>query len=214
MSGTKAERLAEALNDFLRTSPTAEAAAVVSFDGLTMASALPADMDEERMGAMSAALLGLGEQAALGLGRGELQQLFVEGDMGFVFLMSAQDQAVLAVVTDRVAKIGFVLYEMRHAAATIAAILTGADFEEPTGLDDEWSYDAASYGSPVQHAGEPTDVVERESDWPPADGEPQSESADALRYEPGPIPADLAHNPYFLSPPASDAAAPDAATTT
>jgi uncharacterized protein len=123
MSDTKAERLADALNDFLSSSPDVEAAAVVSFDGLAMASALPEDMDEDRLGAMSAALLSLGEQAANGLGRGELSQVFVEGEHGFVFLMSAKDQAVLAAVTSKQAKIGFMLFEMRRAAEAMGALL-------------------------------------------------------------------------------------------
>lgn len=120
---TKAERLARALDDFIAVSPDVEAAAVVSFDGLAMASALPPDMDEDRLGAMSAALLSLGEQAASGLGRGELNQVFVEGEHGYVFLMSALDQAVLAAVTDRSAKIGLMLFEMRRAAGVVGGIL-------------------------------------------------------------------------------------------
>jgi uncharacterized protein len=123
MRETKSERLADALNAFLATSPDVEATAVVSFDGLTMASALPDEMDDDRVGAMSAALLSLGEQAARGLGRGDLQQLFVEADGGFVFLMSAKDEAVLVAVTGRAAKIGFILYEMRRAATEVGELL-------------------------------------------------------------------------------------------
>lgn len=132
MNDTKAERLAAALHDFLRSSPDLQAAAVVSFDGLAMASALPPDMDEDRLGAMSAALLSLGEQAAAGLGRGDMRQLFVEGEHGFVFLMSARDQAVLAAVADHSAKIGLMLFEMRRAADAIGELL-----ELPTDVDDE-----------------------------------------------------------------------------
>jgi uncharacterized protein len=120
---TRSARLAAALDDFIRSSVDVEAAAVVSFDGLPMASALPDDMDEDRLGAMSAALLSLGEQAAIGLGRGQLNQVFVEGDHGFVFLMSARDQAVLAAVANRSAKIGFMLFEMRRAADRIGQAL-------------------------------------------------------------------------------------------
>jgi uncharacterized protein len=120
---SRAERLAAALDDFIRSSPDVEAAAVVSFDGLPMASALPADLEEDRVGAMSAALLSLGEQAAMGLGRGQLNQVFVEGEHGFVFLMSARDQAVLAAVAARRAKIGFMLFEMRRAADRIGRVL-------------------------------------------------------------------------------------------
>lgn len=124
MSETKAERLAATLTEFIHSSPDVEAAAVVSFDGLAMASALPEGMDEDRVAAMSAALLSLGEQAAIGLGRGDMRQLFVEGDDGFVFLMSAQGQAVLAAVTGRSAKIGFMIYEMRRSAALIGEVLS------------------------------------------------------------------------------------------
>jgi uncharacterized protein len=120
---TRADRLAAALDEFIRSSPDVEAAAVVSFDGLPMASALPPELEEDRVGAMSAALLSLGEQAAIGLGRGVLNQVFVEGEHGFVFLMSARDQAVLAAIAGRTAKIGFMLFEMRRAADRIGRAL-------------------------------------------------------------------------------------------
>lgn len=123
----RAAQLAAALDEFIQSSPDVEAAAVVSFDGLPMASALPEAMEEDRVGAMSAALLSLGEQAALGLGRGQLNQIFVEGEHGFVFLMSARDQAVLAAVAGRTAKIGLMLFEMRRAADRIGRVLEPAD---------------------------------------------------------------------------------------
>lgn len=120
---TRAARLAGALDDFVRSAPDVEAAAVVSFDGLPMASALPDELEEDQLGAMSAALLSLGEQAAEGLGRGALNQVFVEGRDGFVFLMSADHEAVLAAVARRTAKIGLMLFEMRRAADRIGRIL-------------------------------------------------------------------------------------------
>ncbi|MDX1659324.1 MAG: roadblock/LC7 domain-containing protein [Nitriliruptorales bacterium] len=130
MPESKAQRLAQALDDFIKSSPDVEAAAVVSFDGLPMASALPETMEEDRVGAMAAALLSLGEQAAIGLGRGQLNQVFVEGEHGFVFLMSARDQAVLAAVARRTAKIGFMLFEMRRAADRIGEVLIEGRGEE------------------------------------------------------------------------------------
>lgn len=135
MGETKAQRLTAALDAFLATSPEVEAAAVVSFDGLTMASSLPEEFSDDRVGAMSAALLSLGEQAARGLGRGELRQLFAEADGGYVFLMSARDEAVLVAITGIDAKIGLVLYEMGHSADEIGDLLAAGaipdDEEEP-----------------------------------------------------------------------------------
>ena len=120
---TRAEQLAMALDEFLQTTSDVEAAAVVSVDGLTMASALPPQIEEDRLGAMAAAMLSLGEKAAEGLGRGSLAQVFVEGEHGFVFLMAAGDTAVLSAITRTSCKIGLVLYEMRHACQRIADVL-------------------------------------------------------------------------------------------
>src|SRR3954467_5084328 len=125
---SRSAQLDQAITDLLREAPEIEAAAVVSFDGLPMASALPQSMDEDRVAAMSAALLSLGERAAQGLGRGELSQVYIEGDSGTVFLVSADDEAVLVAVAAQGAKVGMMLYEVRRTAAVVAEVLRA---EEP-----------------------------------------------------------------------------------
>jgi len=120
---TREESLATALNDLMDESQEVQAAALVSLDGFTMASALPDGMHEDRVGAMSAAILGLGERAAAELGRGQLSQVFIEGDDGYVMLIAAGDRAVLTCLADAEAKLGLVLYDMRAAADRIAEIL-------------------------------------------------------------------------------------------
>lgn len=124
---SRADRLDRTIHTLLSQNPQLEAAAVVSFDGLPMASALPPSMDEDRVAAMSAALLSLGERAAQGLGRGELSQVYIEGDTGTVFLISADDEAVLVAVAASGAKAGMMLYEVRRAAALVAGILQAED---------------------------------------------------------------------------------------
>ena len=121
---TKADKLAAALDVFLATSPDVEAAAIVSADGLPMASALPRDVQEDRLAAMGAALLTRGERAASGLGKGELAQVFVEGENGYVFLMAAGPDAVLVSITSKRAKVGLVLFEMRRATASITEVMS------------------------------------------------------------------------------------------
>jgi uncharacterized protein len=120
---TREERLATALNDLMDESQDIQAAALVSLDGFTMASALPEGMHEDRVGAMSAAILGLGERAATELGRGQLSQVFIEGDDGYVMLIAAGDRAVLTCLAGIEAKLGLVLYDMRGAADRIAEVL-------------------------------------------------------------------------------------------
>jgi predicted regulator of Ras-like GTPase activity (Roadblock/LC7/MglB family) len=117
------EGLARTLNAFLSTSPDVQAAALVSLDGFIIASALPRGMQEDRVGAMAAAILGLGERAAAELGRGRLSQVFIEGADGYVLLLAAGDRAVLTVLADRDAKLGLILYDMKATAARIADIL-------------------------------------------------------------------------------------------
>ena len=126
-AGSRSSRLDSAIHGLLSQTPEIEAAAVVSFDGLPMASALPQSMDEDRVAAMSAALLSLGERAAQGLGRGELSQVYIEGDSGTVFLVSADDEAVLVAVAAKGAKVGMMLYEVRRAAAAVAEVLRAED---------------------------------------------------------------------------------------
>ena len=120
---TREERLAAALDALMEESPDIQAAALVSMDGFTMASALPAGMQEDRVGAMSAAILGLGERAAAELGRGQLTQVFIEGDDGYVVLIAAGDRAVLTALAQPDAKLGLVLYDMKAAADVISEIL-------------------------------------------------------------------------------------------
>lgn len=122
MTMGRAEGLSTLVDEFMRATPDVEAAAVVSPDGLPMASALPPHLEEDRLSAMAAAMLSLGERAALNLGRGALNQIFVEGADGYVFLMSA-GPSVLCAITRPTAKIGLVLYEMRRAGTAVAKIL-------------------------------------------------------------------------------------------
>lgn len=133
---SRSSRLALVLSDLLTQAPELEAAAVVSYDGLPMASALPPGMDEDRVAAMSAALLSLGERAAAGLGRGELSQVLVEAQEGTVVLVSADDEAVLVAVAGREAKAGLLLFETRRSAIAVADALR-ADDEDAEPVDTE-----------------------------------------------------------------------------
>jgi uncharacterized protein len=117
------ERLANALDELMENNQEIAAAALVSLDGFTMAAALPDSMQDDRVGAMSAAILGLGERAAAELGRGALTQVFIEGEGGYVMLIAAGDKAVLTCIADTQAKLGLVLYDMREAAQKITEIL-------------------------------------------------------------------------------------------
>lgn len=123
MSKTRTDQMIVRLRDLAASSPDVEASAVVSVDGLTMASALPAQVEEDRVAAMSAAMLSLGERIATELGRGGLDQVYIKGENGYVVLMSVGTEAVLTVLARQQAKLGLLFLDMRRATEDLAALL-------------------------------------------------------------------------------------------
>lgn len=123
MTRSRTDKMVDRLRDLQASSPDVEASAVVSVDGLTMASALPAEVEEDRVAAMSAAMLSLGERIAGELGRGNLDQVYIRGKGGFVILMAIGSEAVLTVLAKSQAKLGLLFLDMRRATEDLLALL-------------------------------------------------------------------------------------------
>ena len=123
MVASRTDRLTEALYALQSGTSDIEASAIVSVDGLIIASALPAGSEEDRVSAMSAAMLSLGERIAMELGRGVLEQVYVKGDRGYVILKAVGDEAVLTVLARPNAKLGLVFLEMGRAAQNLTSFL-------------------------------------------------------------------------------------------
>jgi len=121
---TRTDEMVKLLQELQMTTPDVEASAVVSVDGLIIASALPADVEEDRVSAMSAAMLSLGERIAGELRRGVLDQVFVRGEDGYVLLMSVGEEAVLTALARKNAKLGLVFLDMKRTAGELARLLT------------------------------------------------------------------------------------------
>ena len=115
--------MVDRLRELQASSPDIEASAVVSVDGLSIASALPQGVEEDRVSAMSAAMLSLGERIATELGRGSLEQVYVKGQKGYVILMSVGEEAVLTTLAREQAKLGLILLDMRRAAEDLAKLI-------------------------------------------------------------------------------------------
>jgi predicted regulator of Ras-like GTPase activity (Roadblock/LC7/MglB family) len=103
--------------------PDIEASAVVSVDGLIMASALQQGVEEDRVSAMSAAMLSLGERISNELGRAALAQVFIQGDKGSIALTSIGEEAVLTAMARQEAKLGMIFLEMRRAAEDLIKLV-------------------------------------------------------------------------------------------
>ena len=123
LAQTRIEQMVERLRDLQASSPDVEASAVVSVDGLTMASALPTNVEEDRVSAMSAAMLSLGERIANELNRGSLDQVYIKGEGGFVILRSIGEEAVMTVLARDQATLGLLFLEMRRASEDLAQLI-------------------------------------------------------------------------------------------
>ncbi len=115
--------MSERLRDLQASSPDVEASAVISFDGLTIASALPESIEEDRVAAMSAAMLSLGERISGELGRGNLDQVYIRGKNGFMVLMAVGNEAVLTVLARNQAKLGLLFLDMRRTTQDLAELV-------------------------------------------------------------------------------------------
>jgi predicted regulator of Ras-like GTPase activity (Roadblock/LC7/MglB family) len=117
------EKLSLVLQNFVSATSDVQGAALVTPDGLPLASTLPGAMDEERVSAMSAAMLSLGERIGQELARGAIERIFVEGDKGYGILTSCGDDAVLLVLADQKAKQGILMLEIKRIVSEIKQIL-------------------------------------------------------------------------------------------
>jgi predicted regulator of Ras-like GTPase activity (Roadblock/LC7/MglB family) len=115
------------LNRILRTlqsgTPDIEASALITEDGLIVASALPQHIEEMRVAGMSSTLLNLGMRAATELGRGNVEQVMIRGESGYAVMVTAAPGTLLLVLTTKNAKLGLIFLDVSRAVETIKKVL-------------------------------------------------------------------------------------------
>jgi predicted regulator of Ras-like GTPase activity (Roadblock/LC7/MglB family) len=123
LTKSRSQLIVARLRDMQASSPDIEASAVVSVDGLTIAAALPQGVEEDRVAAMSAAMLSLGERIASELGRGSLEQVYIKGSNGYVLLMAIGSEAVLTALARENAKLGLILLDMHRTVDALSTLI-------------------------------------------------------------------------------------------
>ena len=121
--GINVAKLESILQNLVTSTSDLEGAALVSPDGLPLASTLPSGMDEERVSAMSAAMLSLGERIGNELAIGTIDRLYVEGDKGYGILTSCGEEAVLLVLASKAAKQGLLMLEIKRVTGDLRKAL-------------------------------------------------------------------------------------------
>nr|WP_231510590.1 roadblock/LC7 domain-containing protein [Fischerella sp. PCC 9605] len=115
--------LQDELQNFVSGTSEVQGAALVSPDGLALASVLPGGMDEERTAAMSASMLSLGERIGRELARGNVERIVVEGEKGYGVLVGCGADAVLLVLASAEVKQGLLFLEIKRAVSRISPLL-------------------------------------------------------------------------------------------
>ena len=132
----KQQYRSDALEEKLRTLNAiiegVKAAVIVNKDGLLVAAHPPGNEENPyenptsspQVAAMAATLISLAEKTLDRLAQGDLERLMMEGEDGVMVVYPA-GRASLAVLVDKNARMAYVLYTTRRAAAEVAQILGG-----------------------------------------------------------------------------------------
>jgi len=121
---SRSEQISKLLKNLSTTTPDIEAAAVVDNDGLMIASALPGDVEDDRVAAMSAALLGMSERITRELQRGSFSLVMIRGSGGFTIVSRCGPDAVLTVLATDTAKLGLIFLDVTRTTKEIGRLIT------------------------------------------------------------------------------------------
>lgn len=123
MAETISKQLDRVLSNFERNVPQIEATAVVSTDGLVIASRLPDEVEEDRIGAMGAAILSISSRSGEELDRGEMVRVLIEGENGYILIRSIGEFAILVALVEKEVRLGMLFYECKNCIKQLCEIL-------------------------------------------------------------------------------------------
>jgi len=123
LSGQQNQLVRTVLLELSRSSTDVEASAVVTTEGVTIASLLTEGIDTGQVGVMCASLLALAETASLEFKRGKLKQLMIDAECGYVLIVHVGETAALVLVTQTRDNVGMVFLEAYKTAQNISKIL-------------------------------------------------------------------------------------------
>lgn len=115
------------LKKLLRANLEIKAAAIISAEGLPIASVLPQSVDETKFSAMTATLLSLSERAIIEMRTGNFNQLYIKGSEGYLLVMQAGLNAVLTISTTNDVRLGLILLDCKKVCENIAKLFLNDD---------------------------------------------------------------------------------------
>jgi len=107
----------------LRRLPGILGVTIARRDGILIAHSLPKNMDPKKIAAMSAAIVGTSEMAAVEMGLGTFNQSIVDTHIGKLMATGAGEEAILVTMLRNEANMGLIHLSVDRAVQSIAGIL-------------------------------------------------------------------------------------------
>ena len=127
MSTSNAQNFGWLLNNFATGTAGVTDALAVSADGMLLAASAGMRREQaEQLAAIASGLQSLTHGAARCFAKGNVEQVIVEMNGGFLFLTAISTGSVLAVLADKDCEIGLVAYEMALFVERAGVVLTPA----------------------------------------------------------------------------------------
>lgn len=124
---SKIEDPMEAIMEVLREAEQGvtgiQGVAIVSTDGLPMASAISSKIGEAELAALASSMLAIGSTAMQSLQKGNLDCIYVKCTKGYMLLRYSGPLAVVLFITEEKARLGPLLLELKRTAEKIEDLL-------------------------------------------------------------------------------------------
>jgi hypothetical protein len=119
---SKHEELTRVIYDLRQAIPELHGVMIASTDGLAIAHDFPAG-EAERVAAMAATALGLGKRITERTDLGGLLETVVRGNLGYLVVYSAGENAVLVLSGPSSANLGLMRIEAKAASTAVSRVL-------------------------------------------------------------------------------------------
>ena len=120
---TLAQNVNQVLRSIYTSVPEVIGAVVVNMDGFVVSAVIPSEVDDELIGGMAAALIGVGERIATDLMRAQMEQVYIRSPKGYVIINAITDQSALVLLVTREAKLGLVFLELRRVVEELGRVI-------------------------------------------------------------------------------------------
>lgn len=106
------------LLDLKEKSPAIEASAIISRDGLILASILPKHIDEDHLGGITAALFSVGFRSSQEFAGG-VDEIMVKGSRGYLLMTNAGKDAYVTALTKTNSQLDQIFFELKRSARKV-----------------------------------------------------------------------------------------------